>query len=58
MMRKLGITLTVIPLAILLLFTLGEVTSGDISGLSHLFQALPLVIIFYLAVKQPLVGLV
>jgi len=42
-----------IPFGFLLVFTFGELFSGDIAGLSHLIQALPLAILIVLASKKP-----
>lgn len=55
-LKKLGIGLLLIPLAFFLTFAIGEVLSGDMSGLSHLLQATPLVILIVLASKKPLIG--
>jgi hypothetical protein len=55
-LRNIGIGLLLIPLSFLLLFTFGEVFSGDISGLSHLFQAAPLVLLIVLAYKKPYIA--
>jgi hypothetical protein len=55
-LKKIGIGLLLIPLCFLLLFTFGELFSGDISGLSHLIQAAPLVFLILLASKKPCLG--
>jgi hypothetical protein len=44
------------PIAILLLFTFGEVIGGDISGVQHLAQLLPLAIVLAAAWRFPRVG--
>jgi hypothetical protein len=54
LLKKIGIGLLLIPLGFLLLFTVGEIFSGDLSGLSHLIQAAPLLLIIFLAFKKPL----
>ena len=54
--KKLAIALTVllsIPVLILLVFTFGEVFSGDSSGIGHLIQALPFLVLIYLVWKWP-----
>jgi hypothetical protein len=56
MLKKIGIGMLLIPLFILFLFTFGEVFSGDLSGLGHLIQAAPLVLIIFLAYKKPFIG--
>jgi hypothetical protein len=56
LLKKIGIGLLLIPLAFLLFFTFGEVFSGDISGLSHLIQAAPLVLLMLLASKKSFLG--
>ena len=55
-LKKVAIGLLLIPLVVLLLFTFGEVFSGDVSGLSHLIQAAPLLLFAYLAYKKPFAG--
>lgn len=42
--------------AVLLLFAFGETSGGDISGLQHLVQLLPLAVLFGLAWRFPLFG--
>jgi hypothetical protein len=54
--KHISLGLLFIPLGVLLLFTFGEVFSGDISGLSHLIQAAPLVLLIFLAYKKPYSG--
>jgi predicted membrane protein len=56
LMKRIGIGLLSIPLGFLLLFTLGEVFSGDWSGLSHLIQAAPLILLILVAFKKPFIG--
>ena len=55
-LKRVAIALLLIPLVILLLFTFGEVFSGDISGLLHLIQTVPLLLFAYLAHKKPFAG--
>ena len=45
-----------IPLAILLLFAIGETAGGDWSGLGHLIQAIPIALLMWLGWKRPLWG--
>src|SRR5574341_1891175 len=42
--------------AILLLFAFGETAGGDWSGLGHLIQAIPIVLLMWLGWKRPLWG--
>ena len=51
-----GLVILVFPIAILLLFTIGETVGGDISGLGHLIQLAPLVILAIFAWKKPDLG--
>lgn len=51
-----GLITLIIPIVFLLLFLFGEIIGGDISGLVHLFQVLPLLIIVFIAWKWPRVG--
>jgi len=45
-----------ITLFILLLFAIGETLGGDWSGLGHLIQAIPIVLLMWLGWKRPLWG--
>ncbi|MBU2036161.1 MAG: hypothetical protein ABH819_03750 [Patescibacteria group bacterium] len=56
LLRNIAIGLLFIPLGFLLLFTVGEVFSGDISGLSHLIQMAPIILLVFVAWKKPFVG--
>ena len=51
-----GLIPLLIPIAILLLFTIAETVGGDISGLGHLIQLAPLVILAIFAWKKPDLG--
>lgn len=51
-----GLILLLIPIAFLLLFTIAETVGGDISGLGHLIQLAPLVILAIFAWKKPDLG--
>lgn len=54
--KKVALGLLLFPLSFFLLFLFGEIFSGDISGLSHLLQIIPLAIIIFVAYKNALVG--
>lgn len=54
--KVLAIGLQLIPIGMLLLFTIGETASDDLSGLSHLIQLIPLLIIVSIAIYRPLIG--
>jgi hypothetical protein len=54
--KFLGLMALVVPLGILALFTAGEVAGGDVSGLQHVVQALPLVALALLAWRKPRAG--
>lgn len=45
-----------IPLVILLSFAIGETMGGDWSGLGHLAQAAPIILLMWLGWKRPLLG--
>lgn len=45
-----------VPVAMLALFTVGEAGTGDLSGLSHLLQLAPLLIVLGAAWRWPLAG--
>jgi hypothetical protein len=51
-----GLAILLIPALFLLMFLIGETFGGDISGLGHLAQIIPLVILAYIASKYPFVG--
>lgn len=51
--KMIGISLLSLTLGFLLLFTIGEVLSGDISGLSHLLQIVPILLLLILSFKKP-----
>jgi len=51
-----GLILLLIPIALLLMLTVGETVGGDISGLGHLIQLAPLVILAIFAWKKPDLG--
>jgi len=45
--------LLVVPIAVLLLFTAGEVAGGDVSGVQHLAQAAPLILLLVAGWRYP-----
>ena len=51
--RIAGLVLVVIPLGILLLFAIGETAGGDLYGLQHLAQAVPLAVVAFVAWRWP-----
>jgi hypothetical protein len=51
-----GIALLLVPVAILVVFTVGETVGGDVSGLQHLLQAAPLVLLVAVAWRWPRAG--
>lgn len=51
-----GLTLLLIPVAVLLILTIGETVGGDLSGLAHLVMLAPLVILAIFAWKKPSLG--
>ena len=55
-LKRIGIGLLFVPLSFFLIFTFGEVFSGDLSGLSHLIQAFPVALLIFLAIKKPFIG--
>ena len=48
-----GLIPLLIPITFLLLFTVAETIGGDISGLGHLIQAAPLIMLAIFAWKKP-----
>lgn len=54
--RIAGLVFALIPLGILLLFTLGETIGGDVYGLQHVVQALPLALLIWVAWRWPSIG--
>lgn len=55
-LKTIGIGILLIPSAILALFGFGEVFGGNISGLQHFLQLLPLVILAVVSWKHPNIG--
>ena len=55
-LKTAGLLLLLFPLTILLLFTVAEMASGDISGLQHLVQAFPLLILTITGWRWPSVA--
>jgi len=53
-LKATGMALLLVPLGFLGLFMVGEVAGGDVSGLSHAVQALPLVLVAVAAWRWPL----
>ncbi|OGG11836.1 hypothetical protein A2Z00_01495 [Candidatus Gottesmanbacteria bacterium RBG_13_45_10] len=54
--KIIGLAILLIPIAFLSLFLIGETVGGDWSGLIHLVQMLPLLLLALLAWKKPLIG--
>jgi hypothetical protein len=52
-LKTVGLALLVVPLGFLGLFAAGEVADGDVSGLSHVAQGLPLVLVAAVAYRWP-----
>lgn len=55
-LKRAAIACLAIPIVVLAAFAIGEVAAGDISGLQHVGQGLPLVALAWLAWKWPLWG--
>lgn len=55
-MTAAGLALLAISVGFFCLFAVGEVAGGDLSGLSHLLQALPLVLFGLAALRWPTVA--
>jgi hypothetical protein len=53
-LKAIGMALLLVPLGFLGLFMVGEVAGGDVSGLSHAVQALPLILVAAAAWRWPL----
>lgn len=51
-----GLALLAIPMLILVVFAVSEVAGGDIWGLQHVVQLVPLALLAWLAWRQPLWG--
>jgi hypothetical protein len=49
-----ALVLLIIPVGFFCLFAVGEAASGDLSGLSHLVQALPLVLLALAGLRWPI----
>jgi hypothetical protein len=55
-LKTIGLSVLLIPALFFLLFLFGETVGGDISGVGHLFQIIPIIILGYLAFKLPFIG--
>jgi hypothetical protein len=55
-LRIAALVLSGVTTAILLLFAIGETVGGDWSGLGHLAQAAPIILLMWLGWKRPLWG--
>ncbi len=55
-LKRIAVGILLIPVTFLCLFAFGEALSGDVSGLFHLIQALPLLLLVLLSYKKPFVG--
>jgi hypothetical protein len=53
-LKVIGLALLVVPLGFLAMFMVGETVGGDVSGLSHGLQALPLLVLAAVAWRWPL----
>lgn len=51
-----GLSIIGVPIIFLLIFLVGETVGGDISGLGHLVQLLPILILLIIAWKFPFAG--
>jgi hypothetical protein len=51
--KVIGLALLLVPLGFLALFMMGELAGGDVGGLSHLLQALPLLLVAAAAWRWP-----
>lgn len=55
-LRNLAIMFALIPFSFFLLFALGEMSEGDVSGLQHVVEVVLVVALMYLALKKPFLG--
>jgi hypothetical protein len=55
-LKPVGIVLLALPILILAVFAIGEVAGGDISGLQHIIQLVPLLLLAWLAWRWPVWG--
>lgn len=51
--KTLGLLILLVPIVFISLFLIGETVGGDISGLGHLAQLIPLLLLAFLAFKYP-----
>ncbi len=56
LMKKLGMAILLLPIGFLSLFLFGEVFAGDLSGISHFIQILPVLVLAFVAWKKPFIG--
>lgn len=55
-LRNLAMLFALIPFSFFLLFAVGEMSGGDISGLQHIMEVVLVVTLMYLALKKPFLG--
>lgn len=55
-LKIIALVFPALTVAVLLLFMLGETIGGDWSGLGHLLQAAPILLLMWLGWKRPLWG--
>lgn len=55
-LKKIGLSILSIPTLFILMFLIGETIGGDITGIGHLFQIIPLIILGLIAYKFPFIG--
>jgi hypothetical protein len=55
-LKRAGLALLTIPILILVGLAVGELAGGDISGLQHVVQVVPLAVLAWVAWRRPLWG--
>jgi hypothetical protein len=56
LLKLIGLFFISLPILLLLAFTIGETAGGDISGLQHIVQAIPFILLAILAWKKSTIG--
>jgi hypothetical protein len=55
-LKRVGLAVLTLPILILVALAVGELAGGDISGLQHVVQVVPLAVLAWFAWRRPLWG--
>ncbi|MBU1166890.1 hypothetical protein KKC60_00585 [Patescibacteria group bacterium] len=55
-LKAIGLSVLLIPTLFFLIFLVGETVGGDISGISHILQIIPIIVLGIIGLKYPYIG--